>query len=84
MSSLSDFLAQLYGPHLENARQSQLLEILCCCSIEIDSRHAVERFGDNGDLICAALENSSDQEVLTAIIAVAGRLRCPKSTIATL
>ncbi|MGI0493416.1 hypothetical protein ACN4EG_16665 [Alkalinema pantanalense CENA528] len=82
--ALADFLAQLYGPHLENAQQSQLLEVLCCCSIEIDSRHSVERLGTNGDLVCAALENASDEEILTAVLAVAGRLRCPKTTIATL
>lgn len=82
--ALSDFLAQLYGPHLENAQQSQLLEALCCCAIELDGRHSVERFGESGDLICQALEQASDQEILTAIMAVAGRLRCPKTTIATL
>lgn len=82
--ALSDFLAQLYGPHLENAQQSQLLEVLCCCAIEIDSRHSVERLGTSGDLVCAALENASDEEILTAVLAVAGRLRCPKTTIATL
>lgn len=78
--TLTELLAELYGATFDNAQQSQLIQILTCCALELDSRHP-SQVRAVSDRLMTALENSSDREILTAIMAAAIRLRLPDPVI---
>ena len=69
----------LYGASLEKATRQQLGELLCHCAIEFDSRHSVRDGGKDTEILADGLIESSDEALLTVLIAAAIKLRVPNS-----